>query len=68
MDELKNPIYSDFNIVKLSDMKDPKSNEIPNPMFGADVEKIAKIGPPRMPQLPADVSSDIAEKIAALSI
>ncbi len=48
-------------------MKDPSLNVI-KPVFGKDVEEVAKIGPPRQPNIPADLADGIAAKISALSI
>ncbi|KAI9024530.1 hypothetical protein DFJ74DRAFT_665466 [Hyaloraphidium curvatum] len=49
MDEIRSPDYSELTLTRLSDMADPKLNAIPEPAFGADVEKVAAMGPPREP-------------------
>lgn len=67
MDELKHPQFEDFVITKLSDMKDPSLNKIEDPVFGADVEKVAKIGPPRLPKIP-EGNEELAAKIAAMTV
>ncbi|KAI9034677.1 hypothetical protein DFJ74DRAFT_650175 [Hyaloraphidium curvatum] len=67
MDELFAPKWDDFNQVKLSDLKDPEQNKISNPKFGADVEKVAEIGPPREPKIP-EGADGVADKLAATSI
>lgn len=41
-----------------SQMQDPKLNEI-TPQFGADVEKVAQIGPPREPRILDDRGVEI---------
>lgn len=67
MDSIAKPIWEDFNYVYLKELRDPKSNEVADAQFGADVEKIAKIGPPREPTLP-EGDEDLAAKIAALRV
>lgn len=70
MDEIQHPDYNDFNITKLSEMKDPKMNEISS-KFGADVEKVALIGPPREPKVPesgGEAADGVAAKMASVSI
>ncbi|KAI9028381.1 hypothetical protein DFJ74DRAFT_658763 [Hyaloraphidium curvatum] len=66
LDELKEPIWSDFLITRLSDMVDPKANEIREPVFGADVEKVAKSRPSRMPELPKDREEELSALLKML--
>ncbi len=50
-------------------MKDPSLNKVES-HFGADVEKVAEIGPPREPKIPSSENGadGVAEKLAATSI
>jgi hypothetical protein len=48
-------------------MKDPKANVI-EPVFGADVEKVAQIGPPREPKIPESAGDDVSAKMAGMSV
>jgi hypothetical protein len=49
-------------------MKDPSLNKIKS-QFGADVETVAEIGPPREPKMQSENEADgVAEKLAATSI
>ena len=54
MDEIVRPLWDEFTIVKVSDLADPAANVIV-PVFGADVEEIAKLGPPREPNATTEI-------------